>query len=148
MEAHLNMTGWVGTEVETRVTRAGQTTASFRLACTPRARRAGGEWGDLETSWLTVTCYRSLADNVRASVAKGDPVVVVGRLRTQAWVDADGQRQDRQVLEATAVGHDLTRGTAVFSRTERTVAEEEPDETLRDLILSVEADQASAPAPA
>ncbi len=143
MDAHLYMTGWVGTDVESRTTRTGLSTASFRLACTPRLRR-GGDWVDGETSWVTVTCYRALAENVASSVAKGEPVTVAGKLRTNAWVDADGTRHERQVLEATVVGHDLTRGTSTFSRRERTASEEEPDDAVRELILSVEREPVEA----
>lgn len=137
MEAHLNMTGWVGTEVETRVTRTGFTTASFRLACTPRIRRQG-DWSDGETTWLSVTCFRALAENVGSSVAKGDPVLVSGRLRTNAWTDPDGERHERLVLEATTVGHDLSRGRSVFTKTERSQPEDDVDEMVREGLMAVE----------
>lgn len=143
MEAHLHMTGWAGTDVETRVTaRAQASTASFRLACTPRLRR-NGEWCDGDTTWITVTCYRTLADNVASSVTKGDPVLVSGRLRTNTWVDAEGQRQERLLLEASSVGHDLSRGTASFARNERPAAVEEGDDGLHQLLLSVEGGQSA-----
>lgn len=143
MEALLELSGNVGTEVETKVTRGGWPTASFRVACTPRQRR-GGEWGDAETIWLTVTCFRGLAENVLASVTKGDPVLVSGKLRLSSWEDEHGERRERLVLEATTVGHDLTRGTSTFKRFERPVSEDDTDEAYRELIQSVEREQPAA----
>ena len=87
MEALVHITGYAGTEVEVR----GQgTVSSFRLACTPRIRVKGGEYGDGNTTWIEVSCFRGLAEHVAASIRKGDPVVVIGRLRTSIW-EKNGQ---------------------------------------------------------
>ncbi len=120
MEAVVHITGHAGTEVETK---GNGTVAKFRLACTPRVRTKG-EWGDGNTTWIEVTCFRALAEHVASSVRKGDPVVVIGRLRTNVW-DKEGQTQERLVLEAETIGHDLNRGTAAFRRKPR-VASVEP----------------------
>jgi single-strand DNA-binding protein len=121
MEAYLTVSGHIGGEVEFRRTQQTNTArATFRLACTPRVHRQGN-WTDDPTTWLTVVCWRSLAEHVADSLAKGDPVVVVGRVRTQAWTD-DGQHE-RMVVEATTVGHDLSRGTSAFRRAQRADAQ-------------------------
>jgi single-strand DNA-binding protein len=128
------MTGYVGGDVEYRNNTVP--TASFRLACTPRIRR-GGDWSDGETTWLTITCFRSLAENAASSVRKGDPVVVIGRLRTQVWTK-DGIQQERTVLEALTIGHDLTRGTSAFNRNERLQQPEDREAELAEAILAAE----------
>ncbi len=115
MDAVVWITGNVGSEVECRTVREEFVYASFRLASTPRVRR-GGEWVDGETTWLGVTCSKALAENVAASVKKGDPVVVVGKLRTSRWEDAERGQQTRLTIEASAIGHDLTRGVSEFRR--------------------------------
>ena len=122
MEMAVTMTGNVGSEVDHRVTRTGLTTASFRMACTPRVYK-DGEWHDQATTWIGVECFRGLADNVASSLGKGEPVVVQGRLRTRSWTDTNGALHERLVIEATAVGHDLNRGTSAFRRVQRTIAE-------------------------
>ena len=123
MEAMVHITGYAGTEVDVR----GQgTVSSFRLACTPRVRIKDGEWGDGNTTWIEVTCFRTLAEHVAASVRKGDPVVVIGRLRTKVW-DKNGETHDRLAIEAQTVGHDLTRGTAMFRRRSRPGGNEPAD---------------------
>ena len=130
----MHMTGYVGGEIEFRNNTVA--TASFRLACTPRLRKAG-DWTDGETTWMTVTCFRSLAENAAGSVRKGDPVIVVGRLRTSVWVK-DGVQQERTVLEALTIGHDLTRGTSAFNRNERLQQPEDREAELAEAILAAE----------
>jgi single-strand DNA-binding protein len=130
------MTGRVGSDVERRDVREGLMFASFRLACTPRLHRAG-EWVDADTTWITVDCVRALAENVLASISKGDPVIVVGRLRTHAWVDATGIPHERLTIEAASVGHDLTVGRTAFERVRPSLSRPESVE-LGDSVESVE----------
>ena len=144
MDVLVQMTGHVGTEVEIR---GGGTVSAFRLASTPRVKGKGGEYGDGNTTWIDVSCFRTLAVHVATSVRKGDPVIVIGKLRTSVW-EKDGQTRERLVLEADVIGHDLTRGTAMFRRTPRTVPEpqdaDEPDDQVDRAGLSAEERAAQA----
>ncbi len=135
MDAQIWMTGNVGSEVEFRQVRDDLAFANFRLACTPRQRKAG-DWVDGETTWVAVSCSRSMADHVKSSISKGDPVIVVGRLRTTRWTDAQGVEQERMVIDATSIGHDLSRGTSVFRKANRPVVEEV---SIADLVAATEA---------
>ncbi|MGW1889179.1 single-stranded DNA-binding protein [Streptomyces sp. NPDC002004] len=101
--------------------------ARFRLAVTSRHRdRASEAWVDGHTNFFTVWAWRALGTNVAASVGVGDPVIVQGRLKVkteqregQPWMSAD--------IDATAVGHDLSRGTSAFRRPARSeTAQAEP----------------------
>ena len=144
MEALVHMTGYAGTEVDVR---GGGSVSAFRLACTPRVRSKGGEFSDGNTTWIDVTCFRSLATHAAASIRKGDPVIVVGRLRTSVW-EKDGQTRERIGLEAETVGHDLTRGTAIFRRAPRATVDptdaDEPDDEVERAGPSVEERSAQA----
>lgn len=135
MDAQIWMTGNVGSEVEFRQVRDDLAFASFRLACTPRTRKAG-DWVDGETTWIAVSCSRATAEHVRSSIGKGDPVIVVGRLRTTRWTDSQGVEQERMIIEATSIGHDLSRGTSVFRKAPRPVVEEV---SVGDLVAATEA---------
>ena len=106
--------GWVGNEVTIR-NAGGVNVANFRVAATPRIKRKG-EWMDGETTWYSVSAWRALADNVNGSVKKGDAVIVHGRLRSEHWKREDGQVATTLLVEASYVGHDLSRGTSVFLR--------------------------------
>jgi len=115
MESTIVLTGNVGNDIELRQTRSGHPMVNLRVATTPSLRTDSG-WVDAETIWMTVVCYRGLADNVARSIAKGDPVIVEGRVRTQTWKDDEGMQRERIVVEATGIGHDLNRGTSRFTR--------------------------------
>ncbi|MGW8554298.1 single-stranded DNA-binding protein [Streptomyces tubercidicus] len=116
----VTLVGNAATAVEHRQTAAGVTVARFRLAA--RSRRwdkALERWTDGETSFYTVRSWRGLADNVAASVAVGEPLIVQGRLRLREGEqppEKGGQRWFSAEVDAVAIGHDLTRGTAAFRR--------------------------------
>jgi single-strand DNA-binding protein len=135
-EAFVTFQGWVGNDVVHRETAQGNV-ANLRVGTTPRIRKRNGDWVDGPTSWFSVTCWRTLADHVRDSVRKGEPILVHGRLRTDVWEREDGQSSVTYVVEASHVGHDLSRGTTAFvkaARAERPEAEDETESTVKELL--------------
>ncbi|MGO1318379.1 MAG: single-stranded DNA-binding protein [Cellulomonadaceae bacterium] len=114
MNASTTIAGWVGkTPV---LVRSGDTAhTTVRVACTTRYRNDRGEWADGQTQWYAVKAWNDVAANVCASIHKGDPVVVTGRIGLEEW-DNDEGRQKMMVIRAVAIGHDLTRGTTTFTR--------------------------------
>jgi single-strand DNA-binding protein len=110
------LTGIVATTPRHLVTSSGLAITSFRLACRQRRfDRVRNAWVDADTNWYTVSCFRQLAHNVERSVHKGEPVLVTGRLRIRDWENADRAGTSVEV-EADAVGHNLTWGTAALVR--------------------------------
>ncbi|MGW2673276.1 single-stranded DNA-binding protein [Kocuria rhizophila] len=116
MSELITLRGFVGKDPESRLFEDGTMVARFRLATTTRRFDAAtGTWHDTNTNWYTVRCFRSLAMHVMASVRCGHPVVVTGKLGINEWQSETGPRTVVQV-DAAAVGHDLSFGTANFSR--------------------------------
>jgi single-strand DNA-binding protein len=115
MDTTMTLAGYVGHALELKHTRTGVSTVSFRVGSTPRIRTENG-WEDGTTTWVSVVCYRALADHAVRSLNKGDPVIVHGRVRTQSWADPEGVIHERMVIEAGSVGHDLNRGVSAFAR--------------------------------
>ncbi len=112
----LTLIGLVATIPRHLVTSEGLAITSFRLASTQRRfDRTKNQWVDGETNWYTVTTFRQLAINAAASVNKGDRVVVAGRLRIREWTAGDKSGTNVEV-DAEAVGHDLSWGSTVYSR--------------------------------
>jgi len=112
----MTVNGWVATDPSQHVGPTGARLTSFRLASTSRFYdRDKGEWTDGRTEWFTVKVFRGAAITVANSIKKGQPVTVHGRFRTNEWEGDGGTRIDL-VIDATSVGHDLTRGTAEFTR--------------------------------
>jgi single-strand DNA-binding protein len=139
-EIHVNVQGWIGSEVEFK--QAGPVPiASFRLGSTPRQyNKQDGVWYDKPTTWFTVECWRGLAENVKDSLTKGQPVLVTGRLKTTEWTDDAGQPRSRTVLDALSVGHDLARGKAKFAKNPPQASQQGPslDDDMRRLVDRVE----------
>ena len=122
-EAQVFLAGYVAREPRFRFTTRGISSATLRVACTPRwVDRETGEWTDGETSFVTVLCWRALADNVAKCLHKGEPVLVKGRLHVRPY-EKDGAPRLAVEIEATSVGHDLARGVASFQRPRRPAAE-------------------------
>ena len=129
-EALVSMTGYVATQPKYRMIGNGASVVSMRVAWTPRyIDRGTGEWVDGNTSYLTVSCWRKLAENVAMCLRKGDPVVVKGRLSVRAY-EKDGMPRTEVDVDASSVGHDLSRGVAHFQRTKRV-----PGETAADQLV-------------
>jgi single-strand DNA-binding protein len=116
-EAQVSLTGYVATQPVARTVKSGASNLSMRVAWTPRRQdRVSGEWVDGNTSYVTVICWRKLATNAGVCVRKGDPVIVKGRLSIRAYEDKQGAQRIAVEIEASAVGHDLSRGVAQFQR--------------------------------
>jgi single-strand DNA-binding protein len=97
---------------------------------------------DGESLYLSVSCWRRLAENA-ASLVKGDPVIVRGKLRTREWTTEQGERRSVVELEANSIGPDLAR-CAVTVRKQRPAepslsvnvdAEASPPEDPSDLLV-------------
>ncbi|MFJ7247008.1 single-stranded DNA-binding protein [Kitasatospora sp. NPDC098652] len=113
-EVQVTVVGNVATEVSYGETAGGVPMANFLLGCTERRYdRERACWADGETQWLRVTAWRALAVNLIGSLAKGEPVLVTGRLRVREWTEGEVKRS-RAEIDARSIGHDLTRGTTAF----------------------------------
>lgn len=113
----VTLAGFMGTTPKLFTSPTGNDFTSFRIASTTRyLDRSRGEWVDGRTIWFTVKAWRAMAQNVAASLRKGDAVVVTGRLAVDEWTSPEGPRTNL-VIEASALGPDLTRGRAQFQHT-------------------------------
>jgi single-strand DNA-binding protein len=116
-ETMVTVVGHVATDPTLRTTAGGARVASFRLASTERRFDKGaGSWRDANTTFFTVTTWRTMAENVCDSVQKGQPVVVHGRLRDSSYDNKEGLRRTVLEIEAFSLGHDLSRGVATFTK--------------------------------
>jgi single-strand DNA-binding protein len=117
-EAQVSIVGYVASEPSyVKVGRNGIPKLTMRVAWTTRHRdTVSGQWIDGNTSFVSVICWRRLADNLSTSLRKGDPVVLRGRLDVRSFLGRDGQRHTSVDVEANTLGHDLNRGVARFQR--------------------------------
>ena len=115
--AFVTLVGYVAQEPSIRTTKTGKTVTDLRVGITPRYRdQASGEWHDGQSSYFTVSCWDRLANHVRASMHKGEPVLVRGKFKTSTYEDKDGRPRTETRITADTVGHDLSRGVANYIR--------------------------------
>jgi single-strand DNA-binding protein len=113
--------------------------ASFRVASNERRfDKETQSWVNGENLYASVTCWRKLALGVTASLTKGDPVMVTGRLFTRGY-EVKGQTRSVTELEAFAVGPDPSRCVADVTHASRKATEDVPDEVVDDVAGSGDA---------
>jgi single-strand DNA-binding protein len=115
--AEVTVRGLIATTPRQVVTESGLSVISFRLASSYRRfDEKSKSWVTAGTNWYTVSAFKKLADNAGSSLAKGDRVLVTGKIKIRDW--DNGERSGTSVeIDADAIGHDLTFGTTSFERT-------------------------------
>jgi single-strand DNA-binding protein len=103
---------------ELRYTSNGAAVVSFTVAVTPRRPDGQGGWTDGDTSFLRCSAWRGLAEHV-AELAKGDRVIVYGRLQQRSWETDAGERRSVVEVQAEEVGPSLRWATAKPERARR-----------------------------
>jgi len=113
----ITIRGLVATTPRHITTSDGLAITSFRLASSQRRfDRVSQRWLDSDTNWYTISSFRDLAKHVAESVQKGHRVILTGQLKIRDWENTDRSGTTVEI-EAHAIGHDLSWGTATFVRT-------------------------------
>ncbi|MDN8595577.1 MULTISPECIES: single-stranded DNA-binding protein [unclassified Corynebacterium] len=123
----------------------GSTLTRMRVATSRRVRtdnedeNGNAQWADTDLLYIDVECWGQLAVNTHVSLVKGMPVVVVGRLVSDKWTDAEGKTRYKHIIKANQIALELTRfqassrSTSVQKHTVKGMNEVE--ETTRDDIV-------------
>lgn len=116
-EPLVTIVGNLVADPEARVSQAGKSWVTFRIASTPRVRDGqSGDWSDGEPLWIGCRAYGDYADNIAASLKKGVRVIVLGRLTQRSYTDNQGQQRTSLDLEVEEVGPALRFATASVAR--------------------------------
>ncbi|MYX36750.1 MULTISPECIES: single-stranded DNA-binding protein [unclassified Streptomyces] len=119
-ETTLTLAGNLVDDPELRFTPAGHAVAKFRVASTPRTfDKQTNEWKDGDSLFLTVSCWRKLAENVAESLKRGARVIVTGRLTQRSYDDREGVKRTVYEIEADDVAASLQRATAHITKAGR-----------------------------
>lgn len=114
-EIKVTLAGNVVADPEKKFGKNGVEFAVFRVAANESWRGESG-WVDGPTTFMRVTAFGQLGQGVLASLHKGNPVVLTGRLRIGSWTTNTGEVRSSPEINAITVGHDLSKGTAAFVR--------------------------------
>lgn len=126
-ETYVTVLGNVVDTPRVVVTNNGTVLTKFRLASAPSTRREDGQWERGNASFYEVTCFKKLGANVAGSVAPGDGVIVLGKLEVREW-EANDRYGKEVAITANCVGLDMTFGTTVLRRPDRTAPPQAADE--------------------
>lgn len=111
-----NLTG----DPELRYTQTGVAVASGTVASTPRTfDRSSNEWKDGDTLFLRYSVWRDYAEHVATSLAKGQTVIIVGRLGQRSYETKEGEKRTSYELDVQDIGPALRYATAEVRRISR-----------------------------
>jgi single-strand DNA-binding protein len=87
---HTTIVGNLVEDPEVRFTQNGIAVTNLRVAVTQRIQQ-DGQWRDGDTSFFKINVWRGQAEHLAESLAKGDRVMVTGRLRQRSWETPEGR---------------------------------------------------------
>lgn len=76
-----------------------------------------GEW-ETKTSFIDCKAWGSIAEHASESLAKGDRVIIVGRIDQESWETEDGDKRSKLVIDIDSIGPDLRFATAEVTKAE------------------------------
>lgn len=115
--------GRLSRDPELRFSPSGVAVCSFGLAWSPRKKNAQtGEWEDGETSWFNCTAWRTLGENIAASLTKGARVIVTGTVSVRQWEDKDGNKRTSVEIDVEDCGPVFPWDQAEVVRAERSTS--------------------------
>ena len=116
----ITVVGNMTRDPELRFTQTGRARAVLGVAVNRRwMNRQTNDWEE-QVSFFNVVCWAELAENVSESLAKGNRVVVTGRLEQRSW-EVEGEDRPRSVVEIVAdeIAPSLRWATAEVTRIPR-----------------------------
>jgi single-strand DNA-binding protein len=98
---HITIHGNVGSEPELKFSASGMAIAEFSVADTY------GKDDKKKTTWHNVIVFGALAENLCASVTKGNSVIVHGRYEVEEYTKKDGTKGKSVKVVADEIGMSL-----------------------------------------
>ena len=89
MNPKVTLVGRLGADPEA----VGTTGVRLRVVTSDRAKNDKGEWEDRDTSWWTVKAWKTLAEQTKKTLKKGQEVIVVGKMIEENWKDSSGNNR-------------------------------------------------------
>ena len=115
----ITVVGNLTRDPELRFTQTGRARALLGIAVNRRwMNRQTNDWEE-QVSFFNVVCWAELAENVSESLAKGNRVVVTGRLEQRSWETQDGEQRNTVEIVADEIAPSLRWATAEVTRIPR-----------------------------
>lgn len=106
-EPIITLVGNLTADPELRYVSSGTPVCSFTLASTPRRQnQATQTWEDGETMFVRCDVWKQMGENVAESLAKGNRVLVTGRMSVRSY-EHEGQQRTSINLAVDEIGPSL-----------------------------------------
>lgn len=117
-ETPITIIGNLTKEPELRYTQTGVAVAKITIASTPQKYDSRtNQWVDDNPIYMECTAWRTMAENIAQTLAKGMRVIVSGVLRCETWQDKNtGDNRSKTVVEIHDVAPSLRFATAQVHR--------------------------------
>jgi len=112
---HITIAGNVVGDPELRVTPSGMNVLKFSVADTY------GKDDKKKTTFHNIVVFSQLAENVAASIKKGDTVTIAGRMETDEYTKKDGSKGKSINVIADEVGFSMRWTSVVPDQTGKTM---------------------------
>lgn len=108
----LTLIGNLTADPDLKFLSSGAAVANFTVAHTPRIfNKATNEWSDGEALFMRCSLWRDQAENVAASLHRGDRVIVTGKVKQRSY-EKDGEKRTTVELDVEEIGPSLKYATA------------------------------------
>lgn len=109
-ETNITVVGFLTADPELKSTSSGLAVVNVTIASTPsKFDKTSNAFVDGETLFMRATAWRTFAEQIAASLRKGDKVVALGRLVAESYTDKDGNNRTSTRLDLESLGLDLSR---------------------------------------
>lgn len=109
-ETNMTVVGYLTADPELKNTSSGLAVVNITIASTPsKFDKTTSQWVDGQTLFMRATAWRTMAEQIAASMKKGDKVIALGRLVAESYKDKDGNDRTATRLDLDSVGIDLSR---------------------------------------
>jgi len=124
LQTTVTLEGNIAADIELTYTPSGKQVVRFPVLVNRRRKDPDtGQWSDGEPTRHACVAFGVLGEHIADSLSKGDRVLIVGNVVTDAWEVKDtGDKRTAQRVLIEAAGPSLRFATAMVRKAERTSA--------------------------
>jgi single-strand DNA-binding protein len=130
LQTMVTFEGNIAADIELTYTPSGKQVVRFPVLVNRRRKDPDtGEWSDGEPTRHACVAFGMLGEHIAGSLTKGDRVLIVGNVDTDAWDDKDsGDKRTAHRVLVDAAGPSLRFATAAVRKAQRVTADDTSDD--------------------
>ena len=110
MSNPITVVGTVTKDPELKFINSGKAVIRFSVVTSKKKKNDDGSWEDTGTTYWDITAWDVLAENAADALGKGTPVVVLGTIENQEWLDkSTNEKKSKLVITAQHIAVSLKK---------------------------------------